>query len=55
MSVTNSDGETYEEDISGNLPQDNSRNELQDLFDPEHDGTYDYSTDYFFGDNVPVG
>lgn len=55
MSVTNSDGETYEADINGNLPHDNSRNELQDLFDPEHDGTYDYSTDYFFGDDIPNG
>lgn len=47
--ATNADGNLYDLEIDGNLPHTGSSNELQDLFDPEHDGTYDYSTDYFFG------
>ena len=49
MEITNAGGETFEEEIAGGLPRPNEMNELYELFDPEHDGTYDYSEDYFFG------
>ena len=53
ISVTNANGQFFDIPFSFGEPDENSINELQDLFDPEHDGTYDYSTDYFFGSNIP--
>ena len=53
INVSNGSGSDFEEDLPDSSPDPNSRNELQDLFDPQHDGTYEYSTDYFFGDDIP--
>ena len=49
ISVINSNDQWYDLELPNSTPDPSTRNELQELFDPEQDGTYDYSTDYFFG------
>ena len=49
ISVINSNDQWYDLELPNGTPDPSTRNELQELFDPEQDGTYDYSTDYFFG------
>lgn len=50
ISVVNAADDQYEGDLPNSDPDPNTSNELQDTFDPEHDGTYEYTTDYFFGE-----
>jgi hypothetical protein len=49
IEVTNANNETFVVGFSDHEPSDNAINLLYETFDPEHDGIYDYSEDYFFG------
>ena len=46
--ILNCRGEQYTSEFSSNYPHPNEENDLENHFDPEHDGTFDYSEDYFF-------
>lgn len=54
IEVVNASGSGSFEEFSINLPRADSRNELYELFCPNANGNYSYTTDYFFGDNVPT-
>ena len=47
-SITNSEGETFEDEFTSNYPHPNEENDVENHFDPEGDGVFDYSEDYFF-------
>ena len=49
ISADNASNDHFDAELPNSAPDPNSSNELQDTFDPEHDGTYEYTTDYFFG------
>ncbi len=48
-SIVNGEGELYEDSFTSNYPHPGMENDLENHFDPEGDGTFDYSEDYFFG------
>lgn len=48
-SVINGNGEVMEDRFTENYPHPSSENDLENHFDPDHDGNFDYSEDYFFG------
>ena len=48
-SILNGAGDLYEASFNSNYPHPNMENDLENHFDPEGDGTFDYSEDYFFG------
>ncbi len=47
-SITNSEGETFEDEFTSNYPHPNEENDVENHFDPDGDGVFDYSEDYFF-------
>lgn len=51
-SISNSEGQLFESGLAANYPHPGSENDLENHFDPDHNGTFDYSEDYFFGGRV---
>ncbi len=47
-SIINGYGELFEDEFSSNYPRPNEMNDVENHFDPDGDGVFDYSEDYFF-------
>lgn len=47
-SITNASGTRSEDEFSSNYPHPNQENDVENHFDPDGDGVFDYSEDYFF-------
>lgn len=48
-SIINGYGELFEDEFSSNYPRPNEMNDVENHFDPDGDGVFDYSEDYYFG------